>query len=617
MKITAPKLAPQFGLLIAGPGFHSHETQFLPPQLIPIAKKILAEFKKNALEAKVLYGQNNEDRIKVNLLAGNYFPGCIEAASEISTILNIPLYSVLSGEYVYPDNLKQPTGSIAFGNMIQSHELLNQEILIQEDTLRTYSDILVWLGDVEDTPAKNRDLRLLKETILEGKPVIWFHCDNSIEILDYRLLDEPHRLLLSTTEDSQTPIRSLFISLDESVLCNEIGFIVNPFQAAKTHTKANYALKVLENYFQENEAGKTSLRVAGKIDKTMSAFIRLSGICKALSFKISNPWYGVDVAEEMVETNQHIEEPDGLKKRFEWSDKQANAAAGFHRDITWLLYFFSTLAVFSAVAGAIHFGHPPEWFWPVTELVAILGILVIYGWSSKLDLHGRWLFHRFIAEQIRYTRLGFPLLTFQFPLLAPLRNTVIGKHNHIEARLMSAETWIFKRSIVSAGIPRLRGSQTYQPDSLNLANKNYVIQTIKDQIVYHEKTHHAAHQLEHRLHFFSKLAFILTGLAVAGHFVIHAEWLIIFTAALPALAASIHGIITMNEMGRVSQLSSHTTYQLDQLLKSIERLEKHHCCDAKYFIHLRNLTHESASVMSNVNRQWQDLIQHQQTSLPA
>ena len=39
--------------------------------------------------------------------------------------------------------------------------------------------------------------------------------------------------------------------------------------------------------------------------------------------------------------------------------------------------------------------------------------------------------------------------------------------------------------------------------------------------------------------------------------------------------------------------------------------------DARYFVQLRHITHESASVMSNVNRQWQDLIEFQSTSLPA
>jgi hypothetical protein len=249
-------------------------------------------------------------------------------------------------------------------------------------------------------------------------------------------------------------------------------------------------------------------------------------------------------------------------------------------------------------------------------MLTILGILFNYWKSTKLDLHGKWLFHRFLAEQVRYMRLGYPLLTFQEPLLAPLRYSVLDRQE-VVSHLKNAETWILKRTLVSAGLPNLLTQNEYRPHTLNDHLTSYVIGIINDQMVYHYKKHHSEHKLEHRLHGFSTVAFIVTMLAVIAHFFIHDEWLLILTGALPALAASIHGITTMNEMGRVSQLSNHTENQLDQLAKSIHRLKDHHREDESYFIQLRNLTHESAFVMSNVNRQWQDLIQHQQTTLPA
>ena len=73
----------------------------------------------------------------------------------------------------------------------------------------------------------------------------------------------------------------------------------------------------------------------------------------------------------------------------------------------------------------------------------------------------------------------------------------------------------------------------------------------------------------------------------------------------------------MNEMGRVSHLSLHTYHQLEHLLEGISRLDQLNLDDARYFVQLRHITHESAAMMSNVNRQWQDLIEFQATSLPA
>ena len=262
-------------------------------------------------------------------------------------------------------------------------------------------------------------------------------------------------------------------------------------------------------------------------------------------------------------------------------------------------------------------GALPDWFWPVTELIAIAVLLVSYSMAARLNLHGKWLFHRFIAEQIRYTRLGLPLLTFQEPLLAPLRHTVQMKDGQIQTTLRSAETWLFKRTVVASGLPHLAHKAIYQPDKICHELRDYVVNVITDQCSYHKKTYKTLHTIEHRLHLLTQLVFITTGLAVIGHFVIHAQWLLIFTAALPALAAGIHGIVTMNEMGRVSQMSKHTHHQLIHLLECISRLDALNFDDARFFIQLRNITHEAASVMSNVNRQWQDLIEHQATALPA
>ena len=504
---------------------------------------------------------------------------------------------------------------IALSPVVSNDMYLSQELLIQADTLRAFSDVLLWLGDVTDTPINHSQLKLLRDTLLEGKPVVWLHEDNTLSIADYRLLDEPHRLLLKN-QDSQLAIKSLFVDYDTQLLQEEIRFIANPLHSVSLKSCIEPSLRALHHYFSDKAVSKFSQRFAGRLDKIFTGLINFKGLGKALFSSASDSWYGVNVFAALMNAESHIEEPDNFRERFIWSDQLANVAAGYHRDVTWLLYSLSTLAVFSAVAGVIELGHLPSWFWPITELVSIIAILLSYGLSARLNLHGKWLFHRFIAEQLRYTRLGLPLLTFQEPLLAPFRK-VSGDKSAARISLISAETWLFKRSVVASGLPHLVNNSVYQPDKICKFLNVYVGGVINDQHKYHHDTYKTLHKLEHRLHGLTKWAFVSTGIAVLGHFVIHAQWLLIFTAALPAFAAAIHGIITMNEMGRVSHLSKHTYQQLEHLAESMARLDQLNLDDARYFVQLRNITHESASVMSNVNRQWQDLIEFQSTSLPA
>ena len=623
--ISTPKLLPEFVILIAGPGFdvgtEDKIVNKIEQKLSNLVLEIHDYWTKTTQTSPLLYGEDASQRTVTRLLSGND----TEAdnwAVKVATTSGLPLQRV-DCENGKATNITTEQ-SLMLCHVDPADTYLSQARFIQQDTLRTFSDILIWLGDPFETIRSSKSsIRLLGDTILEGKPIVWIHSDSKMSIVDYRKLDEPHRLLLNHNDDLLSPITQLFIDFDSKLLHNELTFIVNPIDARKNTLKQDSSERRLHAYFSEKEPRKFHQWIAGKIDRSFSSIVRTNGILKAIFKPISAPWYGVSLSninesKIILNPESHIDEPQGLLERFEWSDRQANVAAGLRRDITWCLYLLSTLAVFSAVAGVINLWPTnPDWFWPAIELLTITAILINYGLASKLDLHGKWLFHRFIAEQIRYTRFGFPLITFQSPLLAPLRQVRSYKNGDLEICLLAPETWLFKRIIVSAGLPRLNNTSTYQPDKLCKELRDYVVKVIEDQLSYHKKTHKELHQLEHRLHSLMKIGFVLTALAVVGHFIIHEQWLLIFTAALPSLAAAIHGIVTMNEMGRVSHLSQHTIIELRHLLESISRLDFDNGEDAQLFIQLRGLTHEAASIMSNGNRQWQDLIQHQETSLPA
>ena len=234
---------------------------------------------------------------------------------------------------------------IALSPVVSNDMYLSQELLIQADTLRAFSDVLLWLGDVTDTPINHSQLKLLRDTLLEGKPVVWLHEDNTLSIADYRLLDEPHRLLLKN-QDSQLAIKSLFVDYDTQLLQEEIRFIANPLHSVSLKSCIEPSLRALHHYFSDKAVSKFSQRFAGRLDKIFTGLINFKGLGKALFSSASDSWYGVNVFAALMNAESHIEEPDNFRERFIWSDQLANVAAGYHRDVTWLLYSLSTLAVF-------------------------------------------------------------------------------------------------------------------------------------------------------------------------------------------------------------------------------------------------------------------------------
>jgi hypothetical protein len=148
----------------------------------------------------------------------------------------------------------------------------------------------------------------------------------------------------------------------------------------------------------------------------------------------------------------------------------------------------------------------------------------------------------------------------------------------------------------------------------------HVQASVKSQMRYHQAHHHQKQLGHHRLHFLAELQFGLTFIAVVLHIYIHDNWLLLFTAALPAFAAAMHGILTKLEMERVSGQSASLYLQLEQQNQALERFiamtppgddSWHH------WISLRYLADTSQQVMSDNITQWQHLIQKQQTEIPA
>jgi hypothetical protein len=619
-RATTPKLKPTFTILIANSQGSQLSSQpdassQVEDSLSHFLAQVVKVLPRLVNDSPLLYGPGAENHTNLVLLSSTDH-SLKETIHVMSSRYGLTHKSIIIQPQSDDFETHDPDEKILLGTKELDPATISQLKSIQEDAFRAFSDMLLWIGGPIENPGTSNTNGLLIDCILDSKPIIHLSEEGHLSLLDYLRVDEPERVLLKTRKISSEHLLTLFKPIDDLLIHRELQFIVNPALKLARRTPRS-AEHQLYDYFSEKQPRLATQWLAGRLDKVFQSMICLKGLMKSLFQGVGQPWYGVDASRASIRDREHPMEPEELRENFAWSDTLANVYAGIRRDTTWTLYLLSSLAVFAAVAGTLRLWPYWDWFWPTAELIIVLLILVVYVWASGRDLHGRWLFHRFLAEQIRYTRYGYPMLTFQMPLMAPLRLSVPDKNRNSQIRLANPESWILKRILVSAGPPRLYHEKNYRPIQLIDSMNRYVSHVINDQRVYHAKTHQTMHKMEHRLHTLTKLGFIVTALAVAAHFYVHAPWLLIFTAALPSLAAAIHGIVTTNEMGRVADLSKRTGQKLHHLQQSLARIENPQGCQTRTWLELREITHQSASVMSNVNQQWQELIQHHETSLPA
>ncbi|WP_018871010.1 hypothetical protein [Thioalkalivibrio sp. ALgr3] len=330
------------------------------------------------------------------------------------------------------------------------------------------------------------------------------------------------------------------------------------------------------------------------------------------------------------EAEHPIREP-AFEHFFNWSDEQAGIFATRHQDDTWMIYYAAAMAVFAAVAGALQVwpaapGEVP-YFWIAVEFVLLHFIVRRVLKARYRDHHGHWIRFRFLAEQLRYLRLGYPLLvlpkTFSAPYWRPENRRPEGRPMERHSELESAELWVLQRLLVAEGMPQdRRGRVPYRMSEHNEAALDYIHDVLDEHREYYRRS---AHNLEMNHKYLHRLAFTLffaTFLVVTLHFFFHFPWSLFFTAFFPAWGAAIHGILAQNEVVRMSAMSGQVWRQLRTLE---EAFALHKQVQADYAVEqtrwmrteeLRELVGAATHILSDANRYWRSLLRHNQADLP-
>ena len=344
-------------------------------------------------------------------------------------------------------------------------------------------------------------------------------------------------------------------------------------------------------------------------------------------------------AEEPIE-GVELDKPDKVWDVFDTADVKAGEAQDRHKQTIYRLHYLSASAVGLAVLGSVlnSYGFSDTWIAAVGVLELMVLFLIIAllkpieSLSKWLMKHKRletlaeckqsdsphhdWLTQRYIAEQIRYWAMTYPIL---------------GSHrnNNSPNCISNALHRLYKNQ----GLPYSKSGYSPVGKHISLASK--IKESLKDQIDYHEKKHQDTKKQHIRFEYGILIVFGITFFTVVSHVLhlIHTPAILIITAGFPAFAGAIHAIGSKLELERITNQHKSTKETLKKRLNTLillfpecsekgAQLSDSPLCtmelsDTIRFIKLRKLASLCAQDMSEENQQWQQLLLSQEAGLPA
>ncbi len=617
-------LEPVFNMLVCGQNRardHAVDEGTISPQRVETAILLVLEAALSCLAgASRIFGEDGKSRLECRLIesvSDSPQRGGLHISNIRHCISKEPQISAdgsLSRVYVKPgtDRILH----VHFSEDLSDAE--NQSLVTNLDAYAVaVSDVLVIdLDNSETEQLPQRLLRMIAQGILSGRVVLGTQTNGEVLLGCLDESDATRRQLLTGELHTKSFISEFFRPCRPGDIEKEMGRIFNPL-VVSTPAATHGEISPIEEYFGERQPPSSSLSIAGRTHASLAAFVLGgTGLLKALRYNPNDSWFGMDVTEVLPTAEAErfdLAEPTGIRPRFEWSDRLANRYAGRYRDVTWLLYLLSGLAVFAAVAGAIHlWTGEKSHFWAYVELGSIVLIVGLVALSRRGGWHSRWLFHRSLAEQLRYSRLAYPFMLSWFHGRVDLSGNL-----GVDLSQRDPIGWLVHRSFVAAGLPASKSGE--RNSSLVLPHEllsSYAKVILDGQRQYHARTAHQMHIVAHRMHLATTGMFILTTLAVLLHFVLHEKWLLIFTAALPAFAAALHGIKVQLEFDRLSATSHEMADTLQDTLRAIDSLSSSGLDECRKWLRLRGLVLGACVKLASAADRWNDVVRHRKVDLP-
>jgi len=292
---------------------------------------------------------------------------------------------------------------------------------------------------------------------------------------------------------------------------------------------------------------------------------------------------------------------------FDALDRSALYGSYVHRDLVWIEHFGAAFAVLAAVAGQLIHSHLG---WGIVELVtlAVVALLVIV--ARRTSLQERWTACRLGAEQLRIARMSLPLLVVPPALATSDKPPDTDGHSSQETEFGFQALAQVKRIVRDHGLPRL------DPGFTAAQASGWLRLIVDDQIKYHHRNHRKLEHAERRLRFLTQMIFLAAAVAVVVQFCVPAEWLLLFTAAGPALAAALHGTGTRLGIVHRKALSIDAERDLVPVTKALAGLSRASLTTEAAWRNVRRLASEAAAAMGRENTSWHRLVRRYRDDLP-
>jgi hypothetical protein len=575
------KLSPTFAiLLLEGDCAAPMPGEAVQSTAAALIEDIRARLTALAEGAPRIYGPGAGARTVLRILttAPDEGEGSVAA---VASGLGLPLHRVCASASAVHDHSGDERAVIVGADPATA--AVTDGVSLRQEVALAFSDMVVvsWDGST-----LGEHTLLIREAAVCGKAIVWIDASGEARLLDGSRLTEVATHLLRAGHPSAQMLSAMFAPMTAAALDGVLTQLAHPRQAGGHREFA----RSLDDYFAAEVKAPHAQPLAGRLDKSLERLLTLLSPRRA--HPAAKPAL-LSPADESALTT--------LEQRKQWSSHRSRHASGAFRDTAWVLWIFSPLAVFFAAANVVKLwvgDHSIAWI--SSELGAMLFILALVILARRRDWHGQWLQHRFLAEQLRYAQLAYPLLTF----LPAFTRSVPA----------TPESWVLHRALVEVGVPANVDGSPFLAGARLQERRESVLRAIDGQLRYHTDKHHALEHMERRLEAFSTGAFALTAIAVAGHLFVHQSWLLLLTITLPAVAAAAHGILSSLEVKRVAWLSRTTATRLHGLQAAMKSVDLD---DPAAWLWIRFLTEQAARTMSDDTEQWRELVDRHGLELPA
>jgi hypothetical protein len=324
------------------------------------------------------------------------------------------------------------------------------------------------------------------------------------------------------------------------------------------------------------------------------------------------PYFAPDAWRELAPDRAAIDAAAPIVRGFEATDRSALHGSYIHRDIVWLTHFGAAFAVFAAVAGYVI---GPAVFWGILEIATLVAVAVAVYRARTSGLQDRWTACRFAAEQLRIARMSLPL--FVLPPALATADTPQPGHGDSEDQIEFRALAEVKRVVRDQGLPQL--DPAFSPKQAAA----WLRLIVSDQLEYHRRNHRKLEHAEARLRRLTQFIFFIAVIAVLVHLIElspmlhrHDDWLLLITAAGPALAAALHGAGTRLGIVHRAALSEDMERELRAIDASLLEFLNAPKDTAEAWREVRALAYEAANAMGRENTSWHGLVRRYRDELP-